>query len=184
MEKVSYKVSFGLILPFTLKYPHLSLIFVKSIVNPSFTLNQYTMLTPKIERNITLNHSTDEVKKSIHTLLHEHKYKVKFNYVVNEEIQNMGYYRLGKVKGIIANTFSVTLKEVGDNQTSINIECLTNPNNVNVSNSIVDDFLLRVSAISDGKGDELLLSSKGSNGCMLIVIGFILFFSLNTLFNI
>lgn len=123
----------------------------------------------KIERDLDLDFSVNEIKSSIERVIPLGIYtKHNQNDVFNT-------YRISKMDGFEIVTFNVTIKKIDENKSNLKLDCIENIRNSGheaIVNRILDNFLDRLGKSLSGLTDEEIkvASNKGCFGLILLLL--------------
>lgn len=125
-----------------------------------------------INKEFDLNYNIDFVKLNIKKLYTENIYKRKYTYILGKEIDSLNYFRISKMNGLVAVSWDINLKILDDNNTKIELVCITDTHTNNVAMSTLNSFLERLVMLLEGNEDIEIVenTNKGCFGVLLLLM--------------
>lgn len=125
-----------------------------------------------INKEFDLNYNIDFVKLNIKKLYTENIFKRKYTYILGKEIDSLNYFRISKMNGLVAVSWDINLKILDDNNTKIELVCITDTHTNNVAMSTLNSFLERLVMLLEGKEDIEIVenTNKGCFGVLLLLM--------------
>jgi|688.fasta_scaffold396025_2 hypothetical protein len=124
-----------------------------------------------INKEFDLKYNIDVVKLNIKKLYTENIYKRKYTYLLQKEMDSLNYFRISKMNGLVVVNWDINLKVIDDNNTQIELVCLTDTHTNNIAMSTLNSFLERLVMLLEGKEDTEIIenTNKGCLGILLIL---------------
>lgn len=125
-----------------------------------------------INKEFDINYKIGDVKHNIRRLYGDNIYKRKFTYMLQKEMDSLNYFRISKMNGLVAVAWDINLKVIDEQNTKIELVCITDTHTNSIAMSTLNSFMERLMMLLEGKEDSVIVeeTKKGCLGVLLLLI--------------